>query len=171
MNETQLQLLIKYDSAEISRADLVSSFGPEIFDSVFVKDAMRSAMISENDEMLELCILLMWFQEDASEFIDELNTLLLLPSHRSHQAITKTIQEVANSSSIPFIAAVLESDFSQFDYTCSDEATITKWFSWALASIGTQPAIELIKRHSESSRAGISEEMQYRLRKIQKQND
>jgi hypothetical protein len=100
------------------------------------------------------------------QFINILNELLINPNHRSHQFITKTIQEIKSPSSIPFIRHALKSNFDYLNYTGSDSAAIAKWFSWALYSIGTMDAIELMKEYSNSSDDGIKKEMTYRLSKV-----
>jgi len=46
---------------------------------------------------------------------------------------------------------------------------IAKWFSWALFSIGTKEATEVIKEFSNSKDEGIRNEMIYRLNKIKNQ--
>lgn len=100
------------------------------------------------------------------DFADILNQLLINPNHESHQYVTMLIQRLRKTSSIPYIKQVLESEFKYLDYTCSESEVIAKWFSHALAAIGTDEAINLIKEYTTSSNKGISNEMQYRLKKI-----
>lgn len=95
-----------------------------------------------------------------------LNKILITPDHEFHQEITKQLQNLAQPSSIPYIKQMLENGFAFLDYTCSDDDVIAKWFSWALASIGTTEAIEVIEKFAQSENAAIAQEMQYRLRKI-----
>ncbi|UUM26310.1 hypothetical protein NQU59_11410 [Acinetobacter colistiniresistens] len=65
------------------------------------------------------------------------------------------------------IAKVLEQCFKRFKYTASDDdGVITKWFSHALADIGTEEAIALIRQYAQSENEEIAWEMKYRLRKI-----
>lgn len=54
-------------------------------------------------------------------------------------------------------------------HTNSEQGVIAKWFSHALASIGTPEAIELIKEFAKCDDAGIAEEMNYRLRRLDAQ--
>lgn len=51
-------------------------------------------------------------------------------------------------------------------YTGSDDEVIAKWFSHALAEIGTAEAIEVIKEFCADDNAGIAEEMRYRVKKL-----
>ncbi len=97
---------------------------------------------------------------------DVLNALLLMPGHELHQEVTRAIQELGSPLSVPCIRAVLEGGFDFLEYTCSDDNVIAKWFSHALASIGTPEAIELIKEYADSGNAGIASEMRYRLGKL-----
>jgi hypothetical protein len=69
-------------------------------------------------------------------------------------------------SSVPFIRKVLESKFEGIPYNGSNSRSMAKWFSWALYSIGTEEAIEVIKDHANSEDEGIREEMRYRLKKL-----
>lgn len=55
---------------------------------------------------------------------------------------------------------------TDLEYRCSENETITKWFSHALASIHTPEAIELINKFSHSDDPGVAKEMTYRLAKI-----
>ncbi|HHQ6627609.1 hypothetical protein J8631_10540 [Serratia fonticola] len=98
--------------------------------------------------------------------VDILNNLLIMPGHDRHQAITWEIQKIQSPSSIPYIEQMLERGFTDLEYTCSENETITKWFSHALASIHTPEAIELINKFSHSDDPGVAKEMTYRLAKI-----
>ncbi|MFV5191488.1 MULTISPECIES: hypothetical protein [Acinetobacter] len=95
-----------------------------------------------------------------------LNHLLLLDGHDQHQMITKELQGLAHPSSVAIIARILEQDFKRFEYTASDDGVIAKWFSHALADIGTLDAMAVLKRYAQSQNQDIAQEMQYRLRKI-----
>ncbi|MBB3120119.1 hypothetical protein [Pseudoduganella violacea] len=53
-----------------------------------------------------------------------------------------------------------------FDYTSSEPEVIAKWFSHALADIGTADAIALIRKFAGSPNAGVAKEMMYRLEKL-----
>ena len=135
-----------------------------------IKEEIRQSIESQDVNRIEQAINLIWLKEDDGEFIDELNTLLLEPNHRSHQEITKTIQDLKNPKSVPFIKEVLESKFEYLEYTCSCSDAIAKWFSWALYSIGTNDAIDLIEEYTNSKDDGIRNEMIYRLNKVKNKN-
>ena len=104
--------------------------------------------------------------DEIEERIGALNELLITPGHPFHQSLTRSLQKYGDPSSVAFIEKVLESNFVYLSYTCSEPKVIAKWFSWALASIGTPDAIALIERFSKSKNPGIAEEMTYRLGKI-----
>jgi hypothetical protein len=95
-----------------------------------------------------------------------LNELLLMPGHELHQEVTREIQLFAHPSSVVAIRKILEQGFSMFEYTCSEDGVIAKWFSHALASIGTPEAIDVIKQFAQSSNDEVAAEMKYRLEKI-----
>jgi len=95
-----------------------------------------------------------------------LNQLLLTPGHELHQEVTREIQHLAHPSSVQAIRRVFEHGFAMFEYTCSEDGVIAKWFSHALASIGTPDAIDAIKQLSKSPNEEVSREMKHRLEKI-----
>ena len=92
---------------------------------------------------------------------------MLNPNHYKHQYIVRSLQDSANPKSIPFIKKALETNFDYIPYNGSDTGSIAKWFSWALASIGTDEAIDLIREYSHSENEEIREEMSYRLKRIE----
>jgi hypothetical protein len=168
MTEKQILILDKYSWGKISRDNFLHEFGEAIEDVEFIKEELKKSIESKNEDHIERAIRLMWFQKNSEPFIDELNLLLLVSNHRSHQVITKTIQGLRNPKSIPFIRKALESNFDYLEYTCSDSDVIAKWFSWALYSIGTTEAINIIKEYTKSENQGIRNEMIYRLNKVKK---
>ena len=107
----------------------------------------------------ELCITI-WVKADV------LNGLLVMPGHELHQEVTMEIQRLKSLSSVPCIRSVLEGGFDFLAYTSSGDEVIAKWFSHALAKIGTREAIEVIKEFSVADNVGIAEEMSYRLGKL-----
>ena len=96
-----------------------------------------------------------------------LNQLLLMPGHEFHQEVAFAIQCGAHPSSVSAIHKVLEQGFAMFTYTGSDDGVIAKWFSHALACIGTPEALAVIQQFSQSNNEEIAAEMNYRLGKIQ----
>jgi len=165
MTKRQIHILDEYYSGKIPRDKFLQKFGKEIEDVEFIKKELKESIESKNLESIERAISLMWFYKDCEPFIDELNILLLEPNHRSHQVVTKKIQDLANPKSVPFIKKALESNFDYLAYTCSNSGAIAKWFSWALFSIGTEDAINLIKEYTKSEDEEIRNEMIYRLNK------
>jgi hypothetical protein len=123
--------------------------------------------ISKNDnESLQTLLEEFELVEMSAKFIPILNRLLLHKNHKKHQFITRCIQDLKSPTSISFIQKALETNFDYLQYTCSEEVVIAKWFSHALAKIGTKEAINLMKFYSKSENEGIKTEMMYRLNKI-----
>jgi len=108
MTEKQIELIRKYYSGKLVKENLFKEFGNEILEIKFVKEEIRKSFLSKNSDNTNRAISLIWFQEDYEPFIDELNMLLLDPYHTSHQVITKTIQDLKNPTSIPFIRKALK---------------------------------------------------------------
>lgn len=103
---------------------------------------------------------------DPDDKVEVLNALLVMQGHQHHQDVVMQIQKLACPTSIPYIREVLTRGFEMFDYTCSESGVIAKWFSHALASIGTPAAIAMIEEFSFSSDPGVAAEMRYRLSRL-----
>ena len=103
---------------------------------------------------------------EVEERVRILNLLLLMPGHKLHQEVAFEIQSARSPSSVPFIRQRLEAGFADLNYTCSEPQTIAKWFSHALAKIGTPDAIAVIEEFSQSADVGIASEMRYRLDRL-----
>lgn len=167
MTDTERELVTKVNSGQLTTEQFHQQFPVDIRKSKdYVIREIRIAIDNENIDELELAISLIWLAGTDKQFVDILNELLIYPNHRSHQFVTKTIQEIKSPSSVPFIRQVLQNNFQFLAYTCSDSDAIAKWFSWALYSIGTTDAIELMREYSNSSDEGIRKEMIYRLNKV-----
>lgn len=173
MTEIERKILEDFNKGKISRDDFLNRFPIDLKkDKEYVIAEIRKAIDSKDTNELNLSIDLIWFSGDFERYTDILNELLINPNHTQHQIITKTIQDdIKSPKSIPYIRKALESNFDYLEYTCSVSDAIAKWFSWALASIGTKEAIDLIKEYSNSSDEGIRNEMIYRLKRIETKNN
>jgi len=132
-----------------------------------ILDSIISAINSLDQELAEARIIEVYSINSRELRISVLNELLLIRGHYQHQEITWQIQELASPISVLYIRKALETNFDYLEYTCSEPEVIAKWFSWALASIGTEEAIKAIKEFRDSSNEGISKEMKYRLESIE----
>jgi hypothetical protein len=167
MTNTKRELVTKVNGGQLTTEKINQDFAMDISKSKdYVIKEIRNAIDNGNVEELELAISLIWVSGVDMQFVDILNELLINPNHRSHQLVTKTIQELKSPSSVPFIRQVLQSNFEYLAYTGSDSDAIAKWFSWALYSIGTIDALDLMREYSNSSDEGVREEMTYRLSKV-----
>jgi HEAT repeat protein len=158
----------KYYNLEIDRDQFDRLFPADLLaNQSFALSMIDAALVSKDQEELDLAIwFLLFFHKDKPESIDVLNELLVNPDHKMHQVITKRLQDLKSPSSIPYIRQVLEGGFDFLAYTGSESRAIAKWFSHALASIGTPEAIQLIEQFSHSEDEGVRDEMRYRLKKI-----
>lgn len=132
----------------------------------YLMEMFERGVHQSDTDMLEFVADLAFKIENQEIKVSVLNHLLLLDGHYQHQMITKELQDLAHPSSVASIAKVLEQGFKRFEYTASDDGVITKWFSHALADIGTEEAIALIRQHAQSDNEEIAQEMKYRLRRI-----
>jgi hypothetical protein len=167
MTEEQIKLIHAWGIRQLSIEELKQQFPEEqFFDREYIEKSVRNS-IETNINLDEASILVQLANYD--DFTELKNKLLIIPGHREHQSITKDLQDIGDPSSIPFIEQILENGFDYLSYTCSEDAVIAKWFSYALWSIGTPEAIALIEKYSKSSNEGIREEMLYRLKRIEEE--
>lgn len=171
MNTEQLTLLEAYEEDKISLDELdfafEQKFGIDLYqDTSFLDAAIDHAIVTADKHKLHLLINILWIVNPPRLAIDTLHKLLLYPHHNYHQAITKQIQHLADPSSVPYIDEILSRGFGDFTYTCSEDAAIAKWFSWALFSIGTKEAIACLEKYAKSSSKEMATEMEYRLSKL-----
>ncbi len=135
---------------------------------------VKSFILGEMATAIDGCDWAAWYTllaltrtiENAEAKADVLNGLLVMPGHTLHQEVTMEIQRLKSPSSVPYIRSVLGGGFDFLAYTRSDHEVIAKWFSHALAKIGTPDAIAVIKEFSVIGNAGIAEEMNYRLGRL-----
>ena len=169
MTITDKQVLIDLADAKISYDQFLNRFSVDIKkDSAFVRKEMNAAIASRDPNEIGTTLPLIWLSGDIPNYTDILNDLLVNPNHRKHQQIARGLQDHPSSTTVPFVRKALESNFDYLEYTCSESNAIAKWFSWLLYSIfGTPEAIDLMKEYSKSNDEGISNEMLYRLKKVE----
>jgi hypothetical protein len=167
MTDQERNLLLDVNSGQIRVDEFHKKFPVDIRKSKDYVVREIEAVIGSNDiEELDLTISLVRLSGTDKLFIDVLNRLLINPNHRSHQFVTKTLQDLKSPTSVPFIKHALESNFDYLTYTGSDSDAIAKWFSWALYEIGTRDAIDVMKLYAKSADEGIRKEMNYRLKRL-----
>ena len=131
-------------------------------------EKFKTALQSKDQNQIDKVVYLIEPSFLDSETISILNELLTDPNHRSHQRVIWLLQKAKSPSTVPYIKRALETNFDYLEYTYSESGVIAKWFSWALAEIGTEQAILLMKEYTNSPDEGIKNQMLYRLNKIQK---
>lgn len=137
----------------------------------YLMDMFERGVQQSDADMLEFVADLAFKIENQEIRVSALNQLLLLDGHYQHQMITKELQNIAHPSSVAIVAKVLEQSFKRFEYTASADGVIAKWFSHALADIGTEEAMALLKLYAQSENEEIAQEMKYRLRRIADKQD
>lgn len=98
--------------------------------------------------------------------LDVLHALLREPGHHWHQRVVMAIQVRADPASVPVLVDAIERGFEPYEFTCSETGVIAKWFSHALAAIGTPDALLAIRRYATHIDPEIAEEMAYRLHRL-----
>jgi hypothetical protein len=168
MKDDDLELLSELLDGAITEDLFLEHFSIDIRSNPdFVTTEINDALSAGDQSALYAALSLIPLTNDALRFVNVLNELLINQTHRSHQLVAKTLQDMAPSpSTVPYVRRALESNFDYLAYTCSENAAIAKWFSWLLYAIGTEDANKLMREFSNSSDEGIAKEMQYRLRKM-----
>lgn len=137
----------------------------------YLMEMFERGVQQSDADMLEIVADLAFKIENQEIRVSVLNQLLLLDGHYQHQMITKELQNIAHPLSVASIEKVLEQGFKRFEYTASADGVIAKWFSHALADIGTEEAMALLKLYAQSENEEIAQEMKYRLRRIADKQD
>ena len=132
----------------------------------YLLSSLSKAIKESDEDEIEVLVDAVYEIEPETLQIEALNELLLIDGHQKHQEITREIQLFRDPSSVKYIEKALELGFDRLEYTCSEDKVITKWFSHALADIGSPEAIAIIEKYASNSNMGISSEMQYRLSKV-----
>ena len=101
--------------------------------------------------------------ESAS--LEVLHRLVAHGGHRCHQQVVRRLQELADPSSVPILDAAIRGELEVYDYTCSEDGVIAKWFSWALFDIGSDEAFAALENLAKHPNEEVAAEMRYRLSK------
>lgn len=102
----------------------------------------------------------------SSERLDLLHKLVFLPGYHLHQQVVFEIQAIGDPRSVPVLRQALNEGFERYGYTCSEDGVVAKWFSWALAAIGTPEARAVLTEFADSDNREVRDEMRYRLAKL-----
>jgi hypothetical protein len=161
----ELRKLLNENTGDVLKLYQLAGVTPETIKN-YILDQMATAVGEGDWEAWDTLLSMARYIESPEVKADVLNCLLVMPGHEVHQAVTMQIQILRSPSSVPYIQTVLEGGFDFLEYTASEDEVIAKWFSHALAKIGTPEAIELIKEFAISNNAGIAKEMSYRLGRL-----
>ncbi|MCU0325676.1 MAG: HEAT repeat domain-containing protein [Spirosomaceae bacterium] len=131
-----------------------------------LKKLLKLAISTQNPDLLQKSIELYWEFEEKILLENEFNQLIITPNHDQYQYLLKYLQDqLKYPSSVKFLDEVLSKGFEYMNHYSEDGAK-AKWFSHALASIGTPEAIDVLKKHAASDNDEIKVEMLYRLSRI-----
>jgi hypothetical protein len=167
MTALEKRLLKQWENGAITTDAFKAQFPIDVQNNAsYAVDKINKALKSDKNKALNSLIHLIYLCDNKAPFIDILNALLLNPHHKSHQFVTKNLQQLKHPSSVTFIEQALATNFDYLNYTGSEPEVIAKWFSWALFSIGTEEAVNTLKQYAQSDNAGIKKEMLYRLNKF-----
>ncbi|HEX5001694.1 MAG TPA: hypothetical protein VFW78_04300 [Bacteroidia bacterium] len=167
MTEIEKQLLADLDYGKITLEEFHNWFPVDLEnDSIYIRNEIGEAISRGDFNSLEKAISLIWLSGNPSKITDLLNELLINPNHKSHLRIEKTLQVIKSPTTVPYVKKALETNFDYLQYTFSNDEVLAKWFSWLLAEIGTEEAINLIREYSNSPNEGIKKEMLYHLKRI-----
>lgn len=165
--DQSLRALLDHISVTPSDQNQLAGIDPHLVKQYIISET--EAAIPKRDWERWCALLQMsYFIEDEQIQAETLGNLLLMPGHDRHQEITRDMQDLGHPASIPYIGKMLETQYAFLTYTCSEDQVITKWFSHALADIGTPEAIAMMCKFALSPNRGIARGMRYRLQRIRK---
>lgn len=107
---------------------------------------------------------LLWGEADVP--LELLHELLHDDRHQRHQAVVRALQLRRDPTSVAELRRALQRGFDRLAYTCSEHGVIAKWFSHALADIGTPEAIAVLEAFAQSPDDQVAAEMRYRLGRL-----
>ncbi|HDC2122882.1 TPA: hypothetical protein O7X39_001411 [Salmonella enterica] len=137
-----------------------------MLNSQSVRDVVQEAIAGQDYEIINTVTEQLLSANNPRFHLDVLNLLLVTSGHYHHQEVAMKLQQIGDSSTIPYVRQVFAQGFDYLDYTCSDSGAIAKWFSHLLWRIGTPEALALIQEYTSHSDEGIRKEMLYRLKRI-----
>ena len=160
-----LSFYLELQGSDEEKDFLTQDFFEKVNDVVFVKQYIKEALYSESKSFCSSAVVLYECFPNKELLLEEFNQFLLNPYHDKHQELLLGLQTSRYESSIAYMDRALSQGFELFN-TYSEDATVAKWYSHALACIGTVEAIEVLKKHSHSNNKAIAYEMSYRLAKL-----
>ncbi|MEZ4384739.1 MAG: hypothetical protein R3A79_25645 [Nannocystaceae bacterium] len=171
MTPAQRELLEDYEVAAIDRDELLRRFGVDLAQAPeFVRGEVEAALASGDADAADLAIELVFLAGGLSgglgRYVDLLGRLVVSTGHRQHQHCVMALQTLRDPRALPYLRDALAMGFAYLEYTCSESQAIAKWFSHALAAIGGDEAIALLRTYAASEDPGIAAEMRYRLGRL-----
>ena len=167
MTPAQRELLEAYDVAAIDRDEVVRRFGVDLVGAPgFVRAEVEAALASGDEDARDLAIALVFLSGGLERYVDLLGRLVVTPGHGQHQRCVRALQRLGDPRALPYLRQALAQGFGHLDYTCSETGVLAKWFSHALADIGGDEALALLRDYAASDDPEIAAEMRYRLAKI-----
>lgn len=167
MDAGQEQLLMRLCAGEIDAPSFLRDSGLGASDvPLEVARCLSEASANQDSDGIE-CALLLGFSFTMPDNIrDILHELVAEPWHTSHEDMIGILQNFAHASSIPYLvrAIQLKPSLQYLDY--DDYGSYYKKCLWALHAIGTPAAFEAIKNCATASDSTLSEQAEYRLRKM-----
>jgi hypothetical protein len=111
------------------------------------------------------------FELKNDKYIHLLHQLIMEQWHYRHEDIIHDIQSRKNPASIKFIKQAIQTKFTYLEAYETGTRQFINQCGHALASIGTDEAIELIIELSKSNDPILKDEMLYRISRIENRND
>lgn len=135
--------------------------------SDFLLDQLNNAIATGDEARVDLLVEIAMVDASA-ENLTTLHEMLLVEGHRHHQEIIRVLQLLARPASIPALRKAFEQGQDHMvDYNGSGYGSVAKWFSHALADIGTPDAIDTLRAFSRYPDEEVANEMLYRLSKVE----
>lgn len=166
MTDELKQHIIDYELGKLTKEELFLQLPIETeAKSELVRNFMESILASKASEEVETGLTLIWELEENNEYIDFLHRLLLAPWHSRYEDIIHDLQRRKQNSSVPIIKEAIQKTYEYLESYGTGSGQFISQCGYALTSIGTADAVQVLTELSHSDNEILSREMKYQLKR------
>lgn len=172
MNKKIKNLVTQYWRKQISRETLVSKFYRILKNQdSSLEDFFESVIKNQETNTIKSIITIGYALEHEQQFIDFVHMAILEPWHNSHEEMAHFLQNKKQSKSIKFLKKAIQQKHDYLELSGTGTRQFINQCGHALWSIGTNEAIAVVRELTKSDDPIVSDEMCYRLSRIENRNN
>lgn len=166
MNNFDTNLVLSFAIGNISEKEFIDKFPLEVVGNYnLFNDLLSEASQKRNSEFLE-CVLILGFKFElfTTSCLPYLEKLIVEKWHISHENLAMILQQLKSPSSVESLykAATLHLPYLDYD----DNYALARRCLWALGSINTEEAKEMIKKLAHSDEEEIRNHAQEQINRL-----